>query len=112
MYQLIALALTIALGTAVPMQQPSAADQARAGWDALKGGRLEDASAAFERALRAAPQEPTLLLGAGIAAHLQGQSENARRFLIDALKFDPKLTDASVVLGDVLYRSNDINGAI
>jgi tetratricopeptide (TPR) repeat protein len=113
MYQLIALALTVALGAGVPAQQQlSPVDQARAGWDALKAGRTEEAAAAFERALRAAPQEPTVLLGAGIAAHLQGQSDTARRFLVDALKYDPTLTDASLVLGDVLYRSNDINGAI
>ena len=112
MHCLVALALTVALGAGVPAQQPSAVDQPKAAWDALKAGRPDEAAAAFERALRVAPQEPTLLLGAGIAAHLQGQSETARRFLFDALKYDPKLTDASLVLGDVLYRSNDINGAI
>ncbi|MEO5897996.1 MAG: tetratricopeptide repeat protein [Vicinamibacterales bacterium] len=112
MEHLTALALAVALGAAVPTQQISAVDQARGAWDALKAGRPDQAAAAFDRALRVAPQEPTLLLGAGIAAHLQGQSEPARRLLFDALKYDPTLTDASLVLGDVLYRSNDINGAI
>ncbi|MEO6212872.1 MAG: tetratricopeptide repeat protein [Vicinamibacterales bacterium] len=112
MYQLIALALTVALSAGAPFTQLSPVQRAGAGWDALRAGRAQEAAAAFEQVLREAPQEPTVLFGAGLAAHLLGQSDPARRFLLDALKYDPKLTDASVVLGEVLYRSNDINAAI
>ncbi len=45
-------------------------------------------------------------------ANSRGQSEAARRYLLDALKYDPKLTPASTLLADILYKDNDINGAI
>ena len=53
-----------------------------------------------------------LLLGAGVAAHLQAREDDARRFLLDALKVDPALTPASLLLGTVLYQAGDIDGAI
>jgi hypothetical protein len=112
MSQLIALALMVALGAAVPGQQLSPADQAETAWALLKAARNQEALAAFERALRATPREPTLLLGAGLAADLVGQPESTRRFFVDALKYNPALTEASRFLGENLYRSNDINGAI
>ena len=47
-----------------------------------------------------------------MAAHLQGREDEARRFLVDALKIDPALTAASLLLGNVLYQAGDIDGAI
>jgi hypothetical protein len=47
-----------------------------------------------------------------VTAHLQGRSEAARRYLIDALRIDPGLTAASLLLGRVLYDAGDIDGAI
>jgi hypothetical protein len=96
----------------MPRQQPSAAQLSRAGWEALNSGRTRDAAAAFEQALKVAPQTPELLLGAGVTAHLQGHDDEARRFLLDALKVEPALTAASLLLGNVLYKSGDIDGAI
>ncbi len=90
----------------------SPARLARAGWESLDAGRIPEAAAAFESALRLAPQQPSLLLGAGIAAHLQGREDDARRFLMDALKAQPGLTEASLVLGAVLYRTGDVDAAI
>ena len=52
------------------------------------------------------------MLGAGVTAHLQGREEDARRFLIDALTLDPSMTPAALLLGNVLYQSGDIDGAI
>src|SRR5215210_869042 len=101
MYQAIAVSLALVSGAAVTGQQATPQQHARAGWEAIQAGRAEEASAAFELALRGAPREPTVLFGAGVAAHLRGQSDNARRFLMDALKYDPALTDASVLLGEV-----------
>ena len=93
-------------------QRRTPAQIAREGWNALNGGRAQDAAAAFEEALKQEPREPTLLLGAGLSAHLLGQSDNARRYLLDALKYDPALTAASLLLGEILYRTDDLSGAI
>jgi tetratricopeptide (TPR) repeat protein len=108
---ILALAVLV-VTTSVAAQQPAPPVQARTGWDALNAGRPRDAAAAFDDALRRAPREPVLLLGAGLAAHLLGDSDMARRYLLDALKYDPALTPASVLLGEILYRSDDLDGAI
>src|SRR6476469_1575477 len=98
---------------AVPeARQGQAVPLARTGWDALNAGRVSEATTAFDAALKLAPQQPTLLLGAGIAARLEGRADDARRLLLDALAIEPGLTEASLVLGAVLYQMGDIDGAI
>jgi hypothetical protein len=104
---LLALLLSIAA-----TQAPSAAEPGRAGWAAINAGRLEAASAAFDEALKRKPTDPTLLLGAGVAAHLRGRPDEARRALAAALRSDPGLTSASLLLGEILYRAADLDGAI
>jgi tetratricopeptide (TPR) repeat protein len=96
---------------AVPAQRPAQPDAARAGWDALNAGRLQEAAAIFGDAVRRSPT-PAVLLGAALAAHLQQRHEEARQHLVAALKIDPALTAASLLLGDVLHRQGDIDGAI
>ena len=103
--------LALVFGTALGPQR-SAAQLSKAGWDALSGGRVQEAAAAFDEALKAAPQQPMLLLGAGVAARLQGRTDDARRFLVDALRTEPGLTAASLLLGSVLYQAGDIDAAI
>jgi tetratricopeptide (TPR) repeat protein len=104
---LVQPALTAPIGP-----QRSAAQLAKAGWDALNAGHIREAGAAFDEALRTGPQTPSTLLGAGLAARLQGRTDDVRRFLIDALKIEPSLTPASLLLGSVLYQSGDLDGAI
>jgi tetratricopeptide (TPR) repeat protein len=104
--------LVLALSMPASAQRRPAGQSARAGWDALNASRPQEAASAFEDALKQEPHEPALLLGAGLAAHLLGQSDNARRYLIDALKYDPELTPASLLLGEILYRAGDVAGAI
>jgi tetratricopeptide (TPR) repeat protein len=99
-------------GNLLAGQQLQPAQHARAGWQAIEAGDAAKAQSHFVEALRGAPAEPTLLLGAGLAAHLLGQADNARRSLVDALKYQPSLTPASLLLGEVLYRTDDIQGAI
>ena len=103
--------LALAVGTALGPQR-SAAQLSKSGWDALNAGRVQEAAAAFDEALKVAPPQPMLLLGAGVTARLQGRSDDARRFLVDALKIDPGLTAASLLLGSVLYQAGDIDAAI
>ena len=101
------LAATVSAG-----QPPAAAQLAKMGWDALNSGRIRDAAAAFDEALKVAPGDAPLLLGAGVTAHLLGREDDARRLLVDALKIQPGLTAASLLLGNVLYQSGDLDGAI
>ena len=86
--------------------------EARKGWDAIRDRRNADAAAAFAAALDAEPRDPTLHLGAGLAAHLLGQPTAAQHSLERALELAPSLTQASLLLGDILYRGSDIAGAI
>jgi tetratricopeptide (TPR) repeat protein len=101
-----ACAITI---SAITFAQGSAG---RAGWDSIRDGRNEDAAAAFAEAIRAEPRDPSLHLGAGLAAQLLGDTSKARQSLEEALKLAPNFTTASVLLGDLLYRQSDLQGAI
>lgn len=104
--------VAVALSLVVTGQQRSPAQLSKAGWDALNAGRIQEAVSAFDEALRSGPQTAPTLLGAGLAARLQGRTDDVRRFLVDALKIDPSLTPASLLLGNVLYQSGDLDGAI
>ena len=112
MRSLFVAAGLLALSASLLAQPKSPAQLSREGWEQLSAGRAQDAAAAFDEALRTAPNQPTLLLGAGAAAHLQGREDEARRFLVDALKIDPALTPASLLLGAVFYQTGDIDAAI
>jgi len=109
---LLTLVALVAFGASMGAQRKSAAQLSREGWDALNAGRTQEAAAAFNEALKSAPDQPTLLLGAGAAAHIQGREDDARRLLVDALKIDPSLTPASLLLGAVFYQTGDIDAAI
>jgi uncharacterized protein Usg len=109
----IAVVLTVLIVSAGALaQRKPAAQLSRDAWDALNAGRTQEAATAFDEALKSAPNQPSLLLGAGVAAHLQGREDDARRLLIDALKLDPALTPASLLLGAVFYQLGDIDAAI
>src|SRR2546426_5395663 len=105
---LAAFACAIAISTASFGQ----AVAGRAGWDAIRDGRNEDAAVAFADAIRAEPRDPSLYLGAGLAAQLLGDLAKARESLEQALKLAPNFTPASLLLGDLLYRQSDLQGAI
>ena len=81
MRPILALLLVLLTAAAPLAQRKTPGQLARAGWDALNAGRVQEAAAAFDEALKLAPQQPTLLLGAGVAAHLLAREDDARRFL-------------------------------
>jgi len=83
-----------------------------AGWQALRAGNAEDAARAFDEALRLDARDPLSMLGAGVAAHLRGKTDDARQDLAGALRLQPSLTAASLLLGEILYRDADLQGAI
>jgi tetratricopeptide (TPR) repeat protein len=100
----------IALAQGIPGTRANEAG--RAGWDAVRAGRAADAAKAFAAAIDAEPRDPSLHLGAGLAAHLLGQPTTARHALEQALTLDPRYTAASLLLGEILYRGSDLEGAI
>jgi tetratricopeptide (TPR) repeat protein len=113
MYQVAALAFVCVMaGATLSAQRPTPAQHARAGWEAIDAGRFREAADAFNEALKSSAHEPTVTLGAAIAAHRLGQTDTARRYLLDTLRTAPASTAASVLLGDILYRAGDIRGAI
>ena len=86
--------------------------EGRKGWEAIRDGRHQDAAVAFAAALDAEPRDPSVHLGAGLAAYLLGRPTAAQHSLERAIELAPSLTAASLLLADILYRGSDIAGAI
>jgi len=108
---LLAASAAGAAGQSVSLVVPPAGP-AREAFQALEDGRFKDADAAFARALAAAPDDPALLLGAGLAARRLSDTARARGLLTRALQIDPAFTPASQLLGTMLYEAGDVEGAI
>jgi peptidase MA superfamily protein/tetratricopeptide repeat protein len=105
--------LAAAFVAAAQMAQPATADGwSAAGWRALRAGAAEEAAGDFSQALRIDAGNALALLGAGAAANMRGRGEEARQHLVGALKADPSLTAAALLLGEILYREADLQGAI
>src|SRR5437667_4497307 len=103
-------AFTIMAGPA--QAESSGAAQGRLGWEAIRAGQITEASRLFHDAIAENAQDATLFLGAGLAAHLQGQEMEARTALQEAVRLNPKLTAASLLLGDISYRLGDLETAV
>ncbi len=84
----------------------------QAGWDALREGRNQDAADAFSAAVIAEPRDPSLHMGAGLAAYLLGQISSAQQSLLRALTMSPSFTAASLLLGDIHHRNNELDEAV
>src|SRR5207244_7871921 len=109
---LMAMVLSVSLLSGQGLAEPPGAALDRAAWAAIRNGKLEEASRLFAEAIAARPGDAGLRLGAGLAEHLQGREEQARKVLEDALRLDPKLTAASLLLGDIVYRQGEVDSAI
>ena len=83
-----------------------------AGWDALRESRHQEAADAFAAALVAQPRDPSLHMGAGLAAYLMGQLGAARHALERALTLAPAFTAASLLLADILVQNNELPAAV
>ena len=111
----VLLALMGAFGTAMPapaQSDPRTALLQRGGWDAVTAGQLDVAAEAFRQAVAADPRNAQPHLGVATVAFLQHRDDDARSELEKALSIDPKLTRAQSLLGNILYRSGDLSGAI
>jgi len=82
------------------------------GFQALQNGETDAAASIFREALTRHPRDPLVLFGAGVAAKVQGQDENAIALLKQALQIEPRLAGAAVILGELLYRQGDVDLAI
>lgn len=106
------LALALLGAPAAAQIDPNAAVLERTGWQMLNAGNARGAAEAFRGALKSDPRNARLHFGAGTAAYLERRDTDAKRELERALDLDPKLTDARVLLGQLLYRNSDLAGAI
>lgn len=84
----------------------------QAGWDAIRDGRYQDAADSFAAATASEPRDPSLHMGAGLAAYLMGQIGAAQQALGRALALSPPFTAASLLLGDIHYRNNELPAAV
>lgn len=91
----------------VARAQPSAPDA----WRALDQQDAARAASLFRQALERAPSDPTLHLGAGVAAMMLGRDSDAIVSLTRALQLNPRLTEASKILGQIQYSQGDVDGA-
>lgn len=109
---LAAVLCLLVLSTRSLPAQSAVGQLADAGWQAIQKGDADKAAAAFRDALNVHPRDAVLNLGAGVAAHLQGREKDASIFLQKAVEFDPALTPASALLGEIAYRQGDLDLAI
>lgn len=107
-----ALLLGVLAGPAFGQIDAQVAALEQAGWKAIATGQPESAATAFRDAIGRNPRNPRLHLGAAVAAYVQRRDEEARSALDRALALDPKMREARELLGQVLYRGGDLNGAI
>jgi tetratricopeptide (TPR) repeat protein len=83
-----------------------------AGWKMLQSGDSVRAGRLFAEALTLVPNDPVLLFGAGASAYLDGRPREATARLERALEINPRLTGASLLLGQIAYTEGNVAQAI
>ncbi|HLG54207.1 MAG TPA: tetratricopeptide repeat protein [Vicinamibacterales bacterium] len=109
---LCAFVCLLGLGVTPLRAQSSAAALNEAGWKMIQKGEPARAAKLFADALALQPDEPVLLFGAGVSAHLQDRSSDAKPRLRRALEVNPRFTAASLLLGEILYGEGELDQAI
>jgi tetratricopeptide (TPR) repeat protein len=104
-----ALTVIVAFAVQAAAQAPPPEE---AGILALQAGDFDKAASLFADALRQNPRNPTLHMGAGVAARLRGRPAEARKFLTRALELAPTFVAAAALLGEVAYEQGDTDFAI
>lgn len=100
----------LAVLAAAPQAMPP--DPARAGAEAIQRGDGEAAAAAYRTLLAQNPRDTRAMLGAALAAHLQGQDDAAVTMLKKALQIAPDDVSVLYVLGPLAYGQGDLDLAI
>lgn len=104
------IVILIGLLAAVPQAAPQ--DPARVGAEALQRGDGEQAAAAFRAMLAQNPRDTRAMLGAALAAHLQGQDDDAVTMLKRVLEIAPGNLSALYLLGPLAHNQGDVDLAI
>jgi tetratricopeptide (TPR) repeat protein len=110
----------LAVGLVLACASPSTAQRAttdpqalaREGAAALNERRFADALTAFTAAAAELPNDANIALGAGLSAFMLGRTGDGETWLVRALKLQPNLTQASIVLGELEHRGGRIDEAI
>jgi tetratricopeptide (TPR) repeat protein len=112
----LALAVSAFFLGAVPVAAQAISTEAvrlaAAGSKALDEQRFADALSSFVAAAKIAPRNGSIAFGVGVSAYMLGQNAEAERALQRALELEPALTDASLLLGELQYRSGRITDAV
>ena len=106
------VAAVLLAGAVSPVAAQTAGGPRGAGWEALREGDHERAVPWFQEALTARAGDPLLHFGLGVALHGLTRSDEARASLERSLEIEPRLTPAAALLGQILYASGDVDGAI
>lgn len=85
---------------------------AEAGAKALDERRFADALASFTAAAKLAPRNAEIAFGVGVSAFMLGQNAEAERQFLRTLQLAPTFKDASILLGELQYRSGRISDAV
>jgi hypothetical protein len=115
--RLPAVVLLVALACPGAGFAQSAAREANRGpsgpaWEALSAENYDLAAQEFRAALVRRPSDPLLYFGLGLAVSALGRSDDAREPLSRAIELEPRLTAAAALLGQIVYRAGDLEGAI
>ena len=102
--------LLLACLSAAPQDVPQ--DPARVGAEALQRGDGEKAASVFRAMLAQNPKDTRAMLGAALAAHLEGQDGDAVAMLKKALQIAPDNLSALYLLGPLAYGQGDLDLAI
>lgn len=107
-----ALVCVCVLWPALLHAQSTVEELNEAGWKLLGEGNGARAARLFADALALRPDEPVLLFGAAVSAHLQGRPAEAKPRLRRALDANPRFTPAALLLGAIAYGEGDLTSAI
>ena len=109
----LVVVFVLACTSPLPAQRTTKDPQtlAKEGIAALDERRFDDALAAFTAAATLLPNDANVAMGAGLAAYMLGRSD-AEMWFVRALKLQPNLTQASILLGDLQHRSGRLDEAI
>ena len=112
----VGILLAGALQAPVPASAQSlsvdAVKLAEAGTKALDERRFADALSSFTAAAKLAPRNAEIAFGVGVSAYMLGQNAEAERQFLRTLQLAPTYKDASILLGELQYRSGRISDAV
>ena len=111
--RLVLLVLGLSLvATSSAQAQSTVVELNDAGWKLVQQRDGARATRIFAEALSLEPDNPILLFGAGSAAYVDRRMKDASAHLQRALNFNPRLTPASLLLGEIAYAEGDVTAAI